>query len=136
MPSPGLFQSLVQGVELALPPDKARQPLRSPRLEALAHRRGPYQLKHLHWLGQSFHGYGAQGVDLHQALHQPQGRSGQADRPRCGQLFHARRQVRGLADRRVVHVEIVTNGSDHHFPGIEADANAQLQPRLRRTSSV
>ena len=38
-----LFQSLMQGVNLVLPPHKARQPLRSPCLEALAHRHGPDQ---------------------------------------------------------------------------------------------
>ena len=61
----------MQRVEFALPPDKVRQPLCSPRLEALAYRRGSDQLKHLHRLSQAFHGDKAQGVDLHQALHQP-----------------------------------------------------------------
>ena len=49
-------------------------------------------------------------------------------RPRRGELLHAGRQVRGLAHGRVVHVQIIPNGAHHHFPGIEADADAQLQP--------
>ncbi len=104
MPSSGLCQGLVQGVELALPSDKARQPLGGPGLEALAYCRGPNQLTHLHRLCQPFHREGAQGVDAHQAFHQPYSRGGQTDCPRHGQLLHARRQVHRLPNGRVVQV--------------------------------
>ena len=64
---------------------------------------------------------------MHQSLDQAQGRRGQPDAPRGGELLHARGQVRGLAHRRVVHVQIVADGPHHHFSGVEADAQLHLQ---------
>ncbi len=36
--------------------------------------------------------------------------------------------MRGLAHRRVVHVQVVADGPHHHVPGVEADAELHLQP--------
>ena len=47
--------------------------------------------------------------------------------PGRGELLHARRQVRGLAHRRVVHVQVVANGPHHHLAGVEPDADLQRQ---------
>jgi hypothetical protein len=35
--------------------------------------------------------------------------------------------VRGLADRRVVHVQVVADGPHHHFAGVEPHARLHLQ---------
>ena len=53
-----------------------------------------------------------------------------------GELFHTRRQVRVLAHRRVVHVQIIANGAHHHLAGVEANAQLQHHARARRTSSA
>ena len=117
----------------AAPPAPCCRPTKgvSPRAAAACKRRrsalAPDQLEHLDGLRQPLHRHRPQGGDLHQALHQPQGGGGQADAARGGQLFHARRQMRGLPDGRVVHVQVVANGPHHHFPGVEAHAHAQLQ---------
>ncbi len=65
---------------------------------------------------------------MHEALHQPEGRGRQQDTARCGQLFHARRQVHRLPDGGVVHMEIVTDGPHHHFAGIEPHPEVHGQP--------
>jgi hypothetical protein len=88
---------------------------------------GAHQLKHLDRLRQALHRHWPQRGDLDQALHQSQSRRTEADAPRGGRLFHARRQDRGFPDRRVVHMQIVANGPHHHFPRIETHAHAQLQ---------
>ena len=103
----------------------------SPRAAAACKRvrsvTGAHQLKDLDGLVQPLHRHRPQGSDLHQALDQPQGGSGQPDTPRHGHLLHARRQVGGLPDRRVVHMQVVANGPHHDFPGVEPHAHAQLQ---------
>ena len=38
-------------------------------------------------------------------------------------MVHSRSQVRRLADRRVVHVQITADRPHHDFAGVEADAN-------------
>ena len=128
MPSLRLRQRLVQGVELVLPPHKARQPPGGGGLQAPPQRRDPDQLTRLHWRRQALDRHGPQGIDPHQALHQAPGGGGEQDGPRGGKLFHARRQVRVLAHRRVVHVQIVANGPYHHLAGVEPDAQLQHHP--------
>ena len=126
MPGPGLLQGLVQGCEFRLPPHKGRQPPRRKRLQARAGRAGTHQLAHLHGRGQPLDGHRAQGSDLDPPLRQPQGLGRQPNAPGRRKLFHAGRQVRGLADGRVVHVEIVANGPHHHLPGVESDPDLHL----------
>src|SRR5262249_25553069 len=49
------------------------------------------------------------------------------DTARGGELFHTRRQVGGLADGGVIHVQVVTNRSHHDFPRVEPHACLHLQ---------
>ena len=83
-------------------------------------------------------GTGPSGGDLHQALHQPQGgRRSAGYCPGVASLFHARRQVGGLAHGGVVHVQVVANGPHHHLAGVEPHAHAAARrPWVRRTSSA
>ena len=46
---------------------------------------------------------------------------------RRGQLLHARRQVRRLAHRRVVHVQVVADRPHHHLPGVEPDPDVHVR---------
>ena len=134
VPGLRLRQRLVQGLQFVLPPDKARQPPGGGSLQAPPQCGDPYQLKRLHWRRQALDRHGPQGLDAHQALHQPPGGCGEQDGPRRGQLFHARRQVRVLAYRRVVHVQIVANGPHHHLAGVEP--HAQLQHHATRPAHL
>ena len=45
--------------------------------------------------------------------------------PARRELFHPGRQVRGLADRGVVHVEIAADGPDHDRARVQPDANLE-----------
>lgn len=104
LPTPGTCQGLAQLLQLGIPSHKARQASRHRRLQARAHRPGPPQLVDLDGLWQPLHRHRAQRLHLDVALDQAQGVSGQQRRARTSELFHTRRQVRGLAHRGVVHM--------------------------------
>ena len=126
MPGLRLGQSLLHDHQLLVPPDKARQAPYHPRLEAAAQGACPDQFIDLHRRRQALDRHGAQGGDPHQPLRQPQRLGGQTNAPGRGQLLHPGRQVRGLAQGRVVHVQVVANGADHHFARVEAHADLHL----------
>jgi hypothetical protein len=54
-------------------------------------------------------------------------RGGVAHHDRAGlrHLLQARRQGGGVADRGVVHAEVVANGADHDEPDVKAHAQAE-----------
>jgi hypothetical protein len=55
------------------------------------------------------------------------------------QLFHAGRQVRGLANGGVVHMEIIADGPYHDLPRVKANPDLHLDPMIpcaRRTASL
>ena len=52
-------------------------------------------------------------------------------RPGLRQLLQPRRQVGGVAHRRVVHAQVVANLAHHHQPGVHADAHLHAQTALR-----
>jgi hypothetical protein len=122
-----VVERLAQGGNLRLAPHKAGEAPRRSGLEAFAERSGPNQIEHFHGLCHALDRDWPQGVHPHQALDEPQGRGRQANRPRRGQLLHTRCQMRRLPHRRVVHVQIVADGADHHFPGVEPHPDAQLE---------
>jgi hypothetical protein len=62
-------------------------------------------------------------VREHVSLDQRQHLGRQQDRPRHRHLLHARRQVRRLPDRGVVHVEVAADRADDDLAGVEADAD-------------
>ena len=128
MPRPGLLQGLLQRLQLMVPSDKPAQPTRRSRLQAAADGRDPDQLEHLHGLCQALDGDRSQGVHPHQPFHQPQRRGRQQDAAGGGELFHACRQVRRLADGRVIHVQIIANGAHHHLTSVEPDTDLHRQP--------
>src|SRR6266849_2938683 len=109
MPRPGLLQCLLQGRQLLLPSHKACEPTRRRGLQTPADRTGPDQLKDLHGLSQPPDGKPPQSVDLDESLDKPEGRRRQPDTPRGSELLHTRCQMRGLADRGIVHMEVVAN---------------------------
>ena len=128
VPRPGLLPGpAVSAASSCCRPTKRREAPRRRCLQAPPDGTGPDQLKDLDGLGQPLDRHRPQGGDLHQALHQPQRRGRQQNGARRGQLFHARRQMRRLAHRRVVHVQVVANRAHHDFPGVEPHAHLHLQ---------
>ena len=79
---------------------------------------------------------GAQGRDLDRPLGQAQCVGRQTNAPGRGELLHAGGQMRGLANGRIVHVQVVANGAYHHFTRVEADADLTPTPWVRRTSAL
>ena len=126
---PGLRQGLLQRFQLGLPPHKGRESPGDRGLYAPPHGRDAHQLTDRHGLGQTFHGHRPQRSDLDKALDQAQRLGRQPDAARRRQLLHAGRQVGGLADRRVVHVQVVANRAHHHLSRVEPDADAASPPR-------
>ena len=126
LPRPGPLQGLLQGRQLRLPSHKARQATGGGHLQTPPQGTDPDQLEHLHRLRQAFDRHGAQGRDLDEPFGQPQRLGGEANAPGRGQLLHACRQVCGLANRRIVHMQVVTDGAYHHLPRVEANADLHL----------
>jgi hypothetical protein len=58
------------------------------------------------------------------------GRLRHQDRPGVGTALHPRRQVGGVADRRVVHAEVIADSPDNHGPAVQPDPELDLDPVL------
>ena len=80
--------------------------------------------------GKPLTGMGPSGRTSYVTFGEPQG-LGRSSRigPGRRQLFHAGREVGGLADRRVVHAQIVADGADDDLAGVEAHADLDLATR-------
>jgi hypothetical protein len=52
---------------------------------------------------------------------------GQEDGPRVSELLHACCEVRRLADRRVIHREVATDGAHHDLTGVQSHADLDLE---------
>ena len=107
---------LAQRLDLRLAPHEARERPRGEGLEAWSAGTRPHQLKDLQRLSQPPDRCRAERFDLDHLLGEPEGLRRQEDAPRRGQLFHTGRQMRGLPDGRVIHMQIVADRPDHHFP--------------------
>jgi hypothetical protein len=57
-------------------------------------------------------------MDLDKSFHELQRGGRETDRARGGELLHARGQVSGLADGRVVHTQVVADGADDNFAAV------------------
>src|SRR3972149_4507075 len=121
-----LGEGLAEGLQLRLPPHEAGEAPGGGGLEAGAGGGGPEELEDLHGVGQALDRDGPQGGDLNEALRKPEGLARQADAPGGRELFHPSRQVGGLADGGVVHVQVAADGPDHDLAGVEADPDLDL----------
>ena len=128
MAAAGAAQRLAELVQLARAPHEAGQAARRRRVQPRAQGPGPPQLVDRDRLLQPLHRHRPQGVDLDVALHQPQGLAGQQGGPWSGELFHARRQMRRLPHRRVVHVQIIADRPHDHLTGVQPDPDLHIEP--------
>ena len=76
-------------------------------------------------------GTGPSGFTCDVALGQPQRVGVIRARPGRGQLLHARGQMRGLADRRVVHVQVAADRAHDDLAGVQPDADLHRARRAR-----
>jgi hypothetical protein len=111
---------------LRLAPDKAAEAACARRLQPRAHRGGADQLEHLHRLGDALDRDRSERFHVHEPLRQPDRLGREAGYPGGRELLHARRQVRGLSDRRVVHAQVAADRADHDVARVDADADLDL----------
>ena len=97
-------------------------------MKPAAHRARARELEDLDRRGQPLDGRGAACRHLHEALGEGERVRRQQDRPRSGHLLHPRGQVRGVTDRRVVHVEVRADGADHDVARVQAHADLDRDP--------
>ncbi len=125
--------SLAKAVELRRTADEAREPAHRGSLEAIAGWAGAGELVDVDGLGQALDGHGAVRRRRHVALCEAQRLRREQRRARTGELLHARREVRGLADRGVVHVQVAADRAHHDLAGVEAHPDLHAARRGRRT---
>jgi hypothetical protein len=125
MPLLGAKQGGDDRLVLLPAPHEARQAPRGGGVEAETRGRHAGELEDLDGLGHAPDGHVSERVGLEKALGETNG-AGRAQRgPGLGELFQPRRQIGGLPDRRVVHVEIGSDGPYEHVTGVQADADLE-----------
>ena len=121
-------------------PTKRREPPRGRRGEPRAPGPRARQLVGLHRRRQPLDRHRAERLHLDVPFRQAEGVGGQERRARAGELLHAGGQVGGLADGRVVHVEVARDRAHHHLAGVEAhpglDGDAVGLPERPRSAAA
>ncbi|HWC04162.1 MAG TPA: hypothetical protein VHF87_15500 [Methylomirabilota bacterium] len=74
---------------------------------------------------EALHGYRTQRCDLDIPLREPQRVGSEQGSATRRELLHPGRQVRGLADRGVVHPQIAADRADDHLTGVQPDADLE-----------
>ena len=74
-------------------------------------------------LGKSFYRHRTERPRGDVSFRQSDGRRRRQDRAGPRHLLHASRQMRGLANDGVFHIEIFADGADDNFPRIDPNAN-------------
>ena len=120
LPLGGELDRAVDLIHLGAAPHESGQAARGHRLQPRAGRPGAHELDHLHRRRQPLDRRRAEGHRLHEALDQPEGGRRHQDGAGTGELLHPAGQVRGLAHRRVVHVQVAADGPHHHLARVEA----------------
>ena len=116
-------QRLPQQLDLRVATDEARQSSGGGGVQPAAHGARACQLEDLDRRREPLHRHRPARGHLHEALGERQRLRRQQDRAGLGHLLHARGQVRGLTDRRVVHVQIGADRAHHHVAGVQAHAD-------------
>ena len=127
-PRPRLRPRALEGRQRVVAADERRQAARGPRVEPrdpLAHLE---QLVRGDGLALALHGDRAERARLDVPAHEALRGLGQHDLAGSGELLHARRRVGRVADRGVVHSQVVADRPDDDEPGVEAHAHAEVDP--------
>ena len=113
-------------LQLGVPPDKSGQAATGGRLQARPRRACSRHLVDLDGVGEPLHRHGAERLHGNVTFHQLQGPRRQENGAWARQLLHARREMRGLADGRVVGAEIVADGAHDHLARIESNPDLDI----------
>ncbi len=116
--------------ELALTSDQRGQPTLFRYLEPRAADDLADDGIRTHRLGLAFYLEIAQVFEDEESVPEMLGASADEDLARLGEAEKARREVSGIAHRRVVHAQISADGADHHEARIDPHAHLEVDPVL------
>jgi hypothetical protein len=102
---------------------EARKPAPGGRLQPGPREPRPCHLVNVHRVGEPPDRHGAKRLHLDVALDQRQRSGRDHDGAGISDLLHPGSEVRRLADRRVVHVQIAADGAHDDFPRVQPDAD-------------
>ena len=114
----------VEVIQLSLTAQKRRAPSRDRRMPPVSVR-VPFHREHVDEVLHALHCRWLKRRRVDLPLDQLGSTGRRENGAGCGDLLHPRGEMRGLADRRVVHVQIVADRSDDDLTGVEADTNLQ-----------
>ena len=106
-------------LHLRVAPHETREAAGSGRLESTPRESRASQLIDVDGLGQSLDRHLSQIANFDVTLGQAQGIGGHEHAAGIGELLHSGGQVRRFPDGRVLHIEIVTDGTHHHLARME-----------------
>src|SRR5262249_41520680 len=121
------IQPLGEDVDLDSAPDEPREAARGGRLEATSGDAAANQLEHLDGVPQPLDGHPPEGGDLDLALGEFESVGSDQGRPGASELLQPTGEVTGLADRRVVDMQVAADRADHNLPGIQPYANLDIE---------
>ena len=121
VPGAGALHRAPEHAELGLAPDEAGEPADRGSLEPGARLSGPDQLEGLERVGETLDHEGPRRLHRDVAPDELQGLAGEQGGARLRELLHAGGEVRGLADRRVVHVQVATDRPHHDLTRVDPD---------------
>src|SRR6185295_19422573 len=93
-----------------------------------AYRGRPGQLVDLHRVLQPLYRRGTEGPDGDALSRKSPGARGDQDPAGFRHLLHARREMGGLPDSGVIHVQVVADGAHDDLTGMQADADMDRRP--------
>ena len=120
-------QRRAQLLQLSLASHEAREASRGRGMKSRALRTRRHDRVDFHRRVQALDGDRPERLDFDVTFREPQRFAGDQNRAGIGELLHPRGQMRGLPDRRVVHVEVAADGPHDDVAGIEPDANLDLE---------
>ncbi len=111
--------------DFGLTPDEGRQAAAGRGLQAITRRGCAGQFERVDGSRKTFDLERTQWAHFDETFHLAQSLRGHRDSSSSGEGFHTRGEMGGLAEGGIVDVEIVGQRADHHFTGVDADANLQ-----------
>jgi hypothetical protein len=127
MSGPYPFQHLRQALHFGRTPDEGREPVpRRPRHQTRARWAGARKFVGFHRVAQTLDWDGSAMAHFYKALRQAKGLTGDQHRGGRGGLLDACREMRRLADGRIVHVEIVADGTNDDLARIKPDSDLHV----------
>src|SRR5215470_10654785 len=119
-----LVESRPELLHLRMAPDELAQAPEDSGLKPSPHLPRRDHLADLDRRLETSHRHGTHRLNLDEALHETACVRGDPDGSGRSELLHAGCQMRGLADRRVVHAQVRADRADNHVAGIQTDPNS------------